>query len=33
VEGLLKQKSGYWLYYGGADKYVGVASVETLLAK
>src|ERR1700730_15820353 len=33
VEGLVKEKSGYLLYYGGADKYVGVASVKPLLAK
>jgi predicted GH43/DUF377 family glycosyl hydrolase len=33
VEGLLAQKNRYLLYYGGADKYVGVAATETLYTK
>ena len=33
VEGLLADKDRYLLYYGGADKYVGVAAAKTLYAK
>ena len=33
VEGLVTDKNGYRLYYGGADKYVGVAAADTLYAK
>jgi predicted GH43/DUF377 family glycosyl hydrolase len=33
VEGLLAEKRRYLLYYGGADKYVGVAGTETLYTK
>jgi predicted GH43/DUF377 family glycosyl hydrolase len=33
VEGLVAEKNGYLLYYGAADKYVGVATVKTLFAK
>jgi predicted GH43/DUF377 family glycosyl hydrolase len=33
VEGLLAEKRRYLLYYGGADKYVGVAATETLYTK
>lgn len=33
VEGLLEEKNRYLLYYGGADKYVGVAATEALYAK
>src|ERR1700741_3939632 len=33
VEGLLAAKSRYLLYYGGADKYVGVAATEALYTK
>lgn len=30
VEGLLAEKGRYLLYYGGADKYVGLAATDTL---
>jgi predicted GH43/DUF377 family glycosyl hydrolase len=30
VEGLVADKDGYLLYYGAADKYIGVATVKTL---
>jgi predicted GH43/DUF377 family glycosyl hydrolase len=33
VEGLLADRDRYLLYYGGADKYVGVAAAKTLYAK
>jgi predicted GH43/DUF377 family glycosyl hydrolase len=33
VEGLLAEKDRFVLYYGGADKYVGVASTTTLYSK
>jgi predicted GH43/DUF377 family glycosyl hydrolase len=33
VEGLVPKKDGYLLYYGAADKYVGVASAKTLLMR
>jgi len=33
VEGLLAEKDRYVLYYGGADKYVGVVATETLYSK
>ena len=33
VEGFVPEKDGYLLYYGAADKYVGVATVKTLFAK
>jgi len=33
VEGLLTEKGRYLLYYGGADKYVGVAETESLQPK
>jgi len=33
VEGLLQQESRFLVYYGGADKYVGVAATENLYAK
>ena len=33
VEGLVADKDRYLLYYGGADKYVGVAATDTLYAK
>jgi len=33
VEGLVTDKDRYLLYYGGADKYVGVAAADTLYAK
>ena len=33
VEGLLAEKGRYLLYYGGADKYVGVAETESLYRK
>ena len=33
VEGLLAEKDGYVLYYGGADKYVGVATTASLYSK
>lgn len=33
VEGLLAEKGRYLLYYGGADKYVGVAAAEALYTK
>jgi predicted GH43/DUF377 family glycosyl hydrolase len=29
VEGMVRQGSRYWFYYGGADKYVGVAQAPT----
>ena len=33
VEGLLAEKGRYLLYYGGADKYVGVVATESLFSK
>lgn len=33
VEGLVPEKNSYLVYYGGADKYVGVASVNSLTKK
>lgn len=33
VEGLLADQDRYLLYYGGADKYVGVAAAKTLYTK
>ena len=33
VEGLVADKDRYLLYYGGADKYVGVATADTLSVK
>lgn len=30
VEGMIQRKEGYFLYYGGGDKYVGVAAVGKL---
>ena len=33
VEGLLAEKKRYLLYYGGADKYVGVTETESLYSK
>ena len=33
VEGLLAEKGRYLLYYGGADKYVGVVEAESLYSK
>jgi predicted GH43/DUF377 family glycosyl hydrolase len=33
VEGLLAENGRYLLYYGGADKYVGVAATEALYTK
>jgi predicted GH43/DUF377 family glycosyl hydrolase len=33
VEGLVADKDRYLLYYGGADKYVGVAAANTLYTK
>jgi len=33
VEGLLAEKDRYVLYYGGADKYVGVVATKTLYSK
>jgi len=33
VEGLLAEKNRYVLYYGGADRYVGVAATESLYQK
>jgi len=33
VEGLLAEKGRYLLYYGGADKYVGVAETKSLYEK
>jgi predicted GH43/DUF377 family glycosyl hydrolase len=29
VEGMVRQGNRYWFYYGGADKYVGVAQAST----
>jgi predicted GH43/DUF377 family glycosyl hydrolase len=33
VEGLVADQDRYLLYYGGADKYVGVATAKTLYTK
>ena len=30
VEGIVRQSGRYWLYYGAADKYIGVAEVPVI---
>jgi predicted GH43/DUF377 family glycosyl hydrolase len=33
VEGMLRQKNRFLFYYGGADKYIGVAGAPAALEK